>query len=53
MRMKSKLGVEVVVEVGVQLLVLLGGWSYKIKVISYPTLDSVKVTTCPDWWVGR
>ena len=23
-----------------------------MKVISYPTLVSVKVTTCPDVWVG-
>ena len=50
--MKSKLGVEVVVEVGVQLLVRLGGWSDKMKVISYPTLVSFEVTTCPDGWVG-
>ena len=52
MRIKSKLRVEAVVEVGVQLLVRLGGWSDKMKVISYPTLVSVEVTTCPDRWVG-
>ena len=51
MRMKSKLGVEVVVEVGVQLLVRLGGWSDKMKLISYPTLVSFEVTTCLDRWV--
>ena len=43
---------DVKVEVGVQLLVRLGGWSDKMKVISYPTLVSFEVTTCPDEWVG-
>ena len=52
MRIKSKLRVEAVVEVGVQLLVRLDGWSDKMKVISYPTLVSVEVTTCPDEFVG-
>ena len=50
MRMKLKLGVEV--EVEVRLLVRLGGWSDKMKVISYPTLVLVEVTTCLDGWVG-
>ena len=49
MRMKLKLGVEV--EVGVQLLIRFGGWSDKMKVISYPTLVSLEVATCPDGWV--
>ena len=33
MRMQSNLGVEVVVKVGVQLLVRLGGWVDKMKII--------------------
>ena len=33
MKMKSKLVVEVVVKVGVQLLVRLGGWVDKMKII--------------------
>ena len=48
--MKLKLGVEV--EVGVRLLVWLGGWSDKMKVIRFPTLVLFEVTTCPDGWVG-
>ena len=48
--MKLKLGVKV--EVGVRLLVQLGGWSDKMKVISYPTLVLVEVTTCLDGWEG-
>ena len=43
--MKSKLGVEFVVEVGVQVLARLVEWSDKMKMISYPTLASVEVTT--------
>ena len=50
MRIKLKLGVEV--EVGVRLLVRLGWWSDRMKVISYSNLVSFEVTICPDKWVG-